>query len=436
MHLDMNSFFATVEQQVNPFLRGKAIGVAGRPGSRSIVAAASIEAKRGGVKTAMSTGEALALNPDLRLVVGNNQRYRAVSRQVIAIALRYTPDVEVFSVDECFLDISFVMREALQRGRNPWQAAANVATAIKAAIRTEVGDYLTCSIGIATNKFLAKLASDLFKPDGLHIVTDNLAAASEVRVPQSGSYRTRLLISQTDALLLQTSPVEFCGLGPRLQRHLARLGIVTTADLRAADPAFLRHIFGVVGQQLYDYAWGCDSRPLRRMTDLPLPKSFSHAITLPVSDYTPMAARSYLSGLAEKVAFRMRQSNMAARQISCFVRFEIHSGWGGHTTLRHPVQDGGTIFATAEAIFNQYRSFRPIRMIGIGLRLVQSTSELTPSLLPDEQRVLRITTALDCINSRFGEGMAVQAHTLLSRGRQSEATHAFGFTTRSALDGI
>jgi len=421
MHLDMNSFFATVEQQANPFLRGRAIGVAGRPGSRSIVAAASIEAKRGGIKTAMGTAEALATDPTLRLVVGNNQRYQAVSRQVIAIALRYTPDVEVFSIDECFLDLTAIV--------NDWQQAANIACGIKAAIRTEIGEYITCSVGVARNKFLAKLASDLFKPDGLHLVADDVSAVV-VQVPTMRASRTRLLISQTDALLLKTPPPEFCGLGPRLARHLARIGIVTTADLRAADVGLLRRILGVVGQQLYDYAWGRDSRPVRCLLDVPLPQSFSHAITLPVTDYTPAAARSYLSGLAEKAAFQMRNRGMAARQVSCFVRFGMHSGWGGHTTLHYPVRDGQMIFTLAETIFSRCRSWQPIRLIGVALRSVQPVSELTAPLLLDDQKTERIINALDLINNRFGAGTAVPARTLLSKGRQSEATHAFGFTSQ------
>lgn len=429
MHLDMNSFFATVEQQANPFLRGKAIGVAGRPGIRSIVAAASIEAKRGGVKTAMGTAEALAADPTLRLVVGNNRRYQAVARQVIAIARRFTPDVEVFSIDECFLDLTAIINDGLRCKADGWQRATNIAGGIKAAIRTEIGEYITCSIGVACNKFLAKLASDLFKPDGLHLVADDLQAARQVQVATGGPRRTRLLISQTDDLLLKTPPIEFCGLGPRLARHLARVGIVTTADLRAAEVGMLRRIFGVVGQQLYDYAWGRDHRPVRSQIDIPPPQSFSHAITLPVTDYAPAVARSYLSGLAEKAAQRMRNRGMAARQICCFVRFGMYSGWGGHTTLQYPVRDSHTIFTIADEIFNRYRSFRPIRLIGVGLRLVQPVSELTAPLLPTEQRVERIIDALDLINNRFGAGTMVPAHVLLAKGRQSEATHAFGFNS-------
>lgn len=432
----MNSFFATVEQQVHPFLRGKAIGVAGRPGTRSIVAAASIEAKRGGIKTAMSTAEALARYPDLRLVVGNTTRYKAVSRQVVSIVLRYTPDVEVFSIDECFADITFAVKDAARRGRNPWQVAADIASAIKRAIRNEIGEYITCSIGIARNKFLAKLASDLFKPDGLHLVTPTVVGSVAVRVAARGPARTRVRVSQQDALLLATPIGEFCGLGPRLQRHLARIGIVTTADLRQADSILLRRIFGVVGQQLYEHAWGHDTRPVRRITDVPPPKSFSHAITLPYSEYRPLAARSYLSGLSEKVAFRMRQSGMMARRISCFVRFDTGGGFGGHRTLRMPIHDGRSVFEQADTIFNAWHTFRPIRLVGVGLSLVQPLSEVPAPLLIEDQQSERVLAALDCINSRFGSGTAVQARTLATRGLQSEATHAFGCTSKSALAAI
>lgn len=422
MHLDMNSFFATVEQQANPFLRGQPIGVSGRPGTRSIVAAASIEAKRAGVKTAMGTAEALAANPNMRLVVGDNRRYQAVSRQMIKILLRHSPDVEVFSVDECFVDLTSAVRWS---GRAGWQTAADIACTIKGQIRREIGDYLSCSIGIAENKFLAKLASDQFKPDGLHLVADVLNFS--VQVPSQGLERTRLLVSQKDELLLGLPPREFCGLGPRLEKHLARLGIVTTKELRQADPALLKRVFGVVGQQLQNYAWGRDERPVQIITTVPPPKSFSHAITLPVGDFLPTIARGYLCEMAEKVGRRLRRAGMAGRRVDFFVRFGMYDGWHGGVTLRRPTTDSQQIYQVAVEQFDRLSCFRPVRQVGVRVSMVQPIAELPLPLLIEDQKRERVIGALDLINDDFGEGVAFLARSLTSKKRQYEATHAFGF---------
>lgn len=415
-HVDMNSFFASVEQQVNPWLRGRAVGVGGRPGSRSIVAAASREAKRAGVVTAMSTAEALATCPDLILVTGDNRRYHAVAREINAAILSVTPDVEVFSVDESFADLTPVAAT--------WTEAAEAALAIKRAIRERVGEYLACSIGLAENRFLAKLGSDTLKPNGLHVITPT--GQEHLAMPLTGASRANLQIEAVDDLLARVELINFCGLGPRLNRHLARLGIRTPFDLRRADVSLLKRLFGMVGRRLWEWSWGVDDRPLVRHFQPPLPQSISRSITLPPSLDRPADGRAYLFDLAEQIGRELRRQNLAARRLFVWVGFTDRRGWGGHRLLSRPIEAGDEIYRQAVSIWRG-AGFKPIRQVGVAVNLLVSAAAQTVSWLPEDQQRLAICQAQDAVSARFGARAIHRAAWLTVKGRQTEAAHAFGF---------
>ena len=193
LHVDQNAFFASVEQQANPALRGRPVAVIGR--GRTVVTTASYEARAFGVKTGMTTWEAKRACPQILLVVGNNAAYTRISTQIKKIFLDYTPQVETFSIDEAFLDVTGSLRL--------FGSPERIARLIKARIRQSFG--LTCSIGIAPNKLLAKLASEMEKPDGLTIIRPEETAG-----------------------VLETLPIEcLCGIGRKTHRQLALLGIRT-----------------------------------------------------------------------------------------------------------------------------------------------------------------------------------------------------------------
>jgi len=218
MHIDMNAFFASVEQQCNPFLRNKPIAVIGT-NRRTVVTTASYEARSFGVKTGMNVWEAKRCCPRLILVPGDNAKYTATCVKLIAIFKRYTPLVELFSIDEAFLDItgSFTL----------FHTAAHIATSIKKRIKDTLG--LRCSIGIAPNKLLAKLASGLRKPDGLVTIKHDEVAS-----------------------LLEDLPVDkLCGIGPSLDRSLAEQGIRTCGQLGRACTDALEKQLGSLGKQLH-----------------------------------------------------------------------------------------------------------------------------------------------------------------------------------------
>jgi len=231
IHLDMDAFYASVEQRDKPELRGRPVAVGGSPEGRGVVAAASYEARKYGVRSAMPSVTAKRRCPELIFVKPRFDAYRAVSQQIRAIFADYTPLVEPLSLDEAYLDVTEDLKGI--------GIATRIAEEIRARIRAETG--LNASAGVSYNKFLAKLASDQNKPDGLCVVT-----------PARGE------------AFVATLPVKrFHGIGPKTAEKMARMGIVTGADLRAQSLAFLAHNFGSAGQYYHDLARGICHRQVR-----------------------------------------------------------------------------------------------------------------------------------------------------------------------------
>ena len=229
IHVDMDAFFASVEQRDNPELRGKPVAVGGSS-KRGVVAAASYEARVFGVKSAMPSSTAVRLCPDLIFVKSRFEAYKAVSRQIREIFARYTDLIQPLSLDEAYLDVT--------EDKQGIGSAVKIAKAIRAAIRDETG--LTASAGVSYNKFIAKLASDQNKPDGLCVI-----------LPEQG------------AAFVAALPVRrFHGVGPRTAEKMAKLGVHTGADLAAKDEAWLGHHFGSWGEYLHKAARGIDDRPV------------------------------------------------------------------------------------------------------------------------------------------------------------------------------
>jgi DNA polymerase IV len=229
LHIDMDAFYASVEQRDDPDLRGRPVVVAWR-GARSVVCAASYEARVFGVRSAMPAVRAERLCPQAVFVPPDFARYKAVSRQVHAIFARYTDLIEPLSLDEAYLDVTDC--------RHTPASATAIAEAIRAAIREETS--LTASAGVAPNKFLAKIASDWRKPDGLFVI------------------RPR----QVEAFLAPLKVGKLPGVGKVMEGKLAALGVATAGDLRALGQAMLEQRFGRWGRRLYELAWGIDEHPV------------------------------------------------------------------------------------------------------------------------------------------------------------------------------
>src|ERR1700731_1240895 len=265
IHIDMDAFYAAVEQRDNPELRGKPIAVGGSR-ERGVVAAASYEAREFGVHSAMPSATAKRKCPDLIFVKPRFDVYKAVSLQIRAIFAVYTPIIEPLSLDEAYLDVTENLKGIV--------SATQIAETIRAKIRTETG--LTASAGVSYNKFLAKLASDHRKPDGLFVITPKKGPAFVENLPVA----------------------KFHGVGPATTAKMNRLGIATGLDLRAQSLPFLQQHFGKSGAYYYWVARGVDERPVRADR---VRKSVGAESTLAVDLTTFETARDALLPLIDKV---------------------------------------------------------------------------------------------------------------------------------------
>lgn len=283
-HIDMDSYFASVEQEYNQKLAGKPVGILKALG-RTCVIAASREAKKFGVKTGTSVWDAKVLCPGITFVPARFDRYFEITKKFIKICGEFSPYLEVFSIDELFLDIT--LTQSLFGG------AKNIARLIKEKIKKEIGVYVTCSIGISYNRLLAKLASGIKKPDGLFEI-----------IPEN-----------RDEILFSAQLTDICGLGPRLERRLIRMGIKNFKNLRRVPQSVLEAEFGPhLSLQLKNFSYGQDSSLLTGIDDLADAKSISRTFTLFQNTKDERKIRQTLRNLCEEVGYKLRKMKMSARQ--------------------------------------------------------------------------------------------------------------------------
>jgi len=441
----MNSYFATVEQQANPRLRGKPVAVLGSKAKRSIIVAASVEAKKFGVKTGTRIEEAPILCPSIIFVHGEPRKYAWVTKKFIEIFESYTDKVEIFSIDEAFLDVTqtaklfFSSRHSepseesritgpgsfvpTQDDSGELAGAIEIAQQIKQRIRDEIGSYITCSVGIASNKFLAKTASDLMKPDGLVVVTSNskfyvIPAKAGIKkddaVGLDSSLRWNddkgIRVLTVDEMLLSLPLSEFCGIGRRIHQRLGALGVHTTADLRQISNIILDKEFGIAtGEKLKRMAYGLDNSPVISWHDRADAKSYSHSRTLNKDVKDVNEIKRHILLLSEKVATHMRKDNMLGLEVGLWLRFKDFSGAGKCMKTAKWTHDGLDIANVADKILTQLDLRLPVRAIGVYIGKVQRETNVTMSLLPEDTLNEKILTAMDSVNGRYGENVVTRA---------------------------
>jgi DNA polymerase-4 len=372
VHVDMDEFFAAVEKLDRPELRGKCLLIGGAATGRGVVSTASYEARKYGCHSAMPMAQAMRLCPQALVLPVRGRRYRELSDRVFAVLERFSPLIEPLSIDEAFLDLTGTERLFGQ--------PADAARAIKVAIREGTG--LTCSVGAAPNKFLAKLASDLEKPDGLTVITpDNLHD------------------------VLDPLPIgKLWGLGPAAERRFHRLGVRTVGELRRMDDEFVRRVFGSAGEHFQRLANGLDERVV---TPDSRAKSVGQEQTFALDIDQPDELRRVLLQQTEQVGRRLRRHRLAARTVTLKLRH------GDFTTLtRSETLDAATdvnheLWAAAGAIFDNWvkREFHPLRLLGM------TASQLVPAgggqldlfASPDRDRQRKLDAAMDAIVDRFGD---------------------------------
>jgi DNA polymerase-4 len=376
LHVDMDAFFAAVEVLDQPELAGKPVLVGGA-GPRGVVAAASYEARKYGCHSAQPMAVALRNCPHAVIVKGRYWRYREISQQVFAIFERYTPQVQPLSIDEAFLDVT---------ASQPLHGAAEV---IAAKIRGDVlrETRLTCSVGVAPNKFLAKLASDLDKPDGLTIVRPD----------------------RVDTLLPPLPVTKIYGIGPSTARRLAGLGIKTIGDLRkVAMPVLERRVGADEAAHYRRLAFGVDDRPVESDREA---KSIGQEQTFGTNLAEPQAVRDVMLEQAEEVAARVRRHALVARSVTVKIRFGDFQTITRRTTLPQPTDETNLIWAAARDLFDAWaaKSFAPVRLIGVTAAQLAPAAEAASQLElfpdPQQQKRKQLDRTLDAINAKFGKNV-------------------------------
>ncbi|MHA6332893.1 DNA polymerase IV [Qipengyuania sp. CAU 1752] len=356
IHVDMDAFFASVEQRDNPELRGKPVAVGGSSG-RGVVAAASYEARTFGVKSAMPSVTAKRLCPDLIFVKSRFDAYREASGAIRAIFNDYTPQVEPLSLDEAYLDVTDDLRGL--------GSATATAQAIRKRIRAET--QLTASAGVSYNKFLAKLASDQNKPDGMCIIRPGEGAA-----------------------FVQSLPIRrFHGVGPKGAEKMARLGIETGADLAIRDLQWLRQNFGSFGDYLFRAARGIDLRPVRSNR---IRKSVGGERTFHQDQHEPDELRETLERIIEIVWERIERAKARGRTVTLKLKYNDFRIATRAQSLPHPV-DGRDAFAAIarELLEAQLPLALPIRLMGLTLSNLEHGPEVAER---EAERTLRKTGQL------------------------------------------
>ena len=374
IHADLDAYYASVEVLDDPSLRGLPVIVGGRPDDRGVVSAASYEARRFGVHSAMPLRTAARLCPQGVFLPGRFERYAAVSLQVMRIFDTFTPLVEPISLDEAFLDVTGA----------PAGDGRTIGQAIKDRVHADVG--LVVSVGVATNKLVAKVASDLRKPDALVVVEPGDEAAFLAPLPVSRLW----------------------GVGPRVRQALADYGVTTIGQLAATPEATLRRRFGRHGVELGLRARGIDPSPV-----VPghAPKSIGHEHTFNVD----VAERSGLDGtllwLAESVAGRLRRHHMAAGGVQLKLRYEGFETLTRQASLPHPTTDAQVLLDVIHGLLDRtLQPGRAVRLIGITAKSLVDAQQLT--LFDDGQRVQRLAEATDAVREKFGERAITRARLL------------------------
>ena len=382
LHIDMDAFYASVEEQDRPELKGKPL-IVGGTGGRGVVAAASYAVRRFGVRSAMPLREALRRCPEAVVVHPRMARYKEISDQVFAIFREFTPVVEGLSLDEAFLDVT----ASQQLLGSPEKIGAD----IRRRIAAQTG--LTASVGIAPNKLLAKIASDLNKPDGMCRID-----AANMRE------------------ILDPLPIhKLFGVGQKTLPTVLAAGISTFGDARTAGEAVLWRAFGKHGKAMRDRAAGLDDRPVEPSRE---EKSISAEETFDTDIRAPARLSAQLKALADRTASRLRAHRLLAGRVSVKIRRSDFTTYTRQRALEPPTQDTAVISAAAQALLDDWLATQPhaaIRLLGVGAGDLQEM--LQPDLFLGEHPNVgsRLDSAVDGIRDRFGQGLLTRA-SLLPKG--------------------
>jgi DNA polymerase IV len=382
LHVDMDAFFASVEVRRRPELRGRPV-VVGGTGPRGVVSSASYEARRYGIRSAMPTARARAVCPRAIFLPPDFAEYMAASRAVMGIFRDFTPLVEPLSLDEAFLDVG--------GARRLFGRPAAIASEIRRRVAEQEG--LTCSVGVAPTKFVAKLGSTRAKPDGRLVIPAGLVLDFLHPLPVAALW----------------------GVGERAAQALARLGLATVGDLAHAPAGMVRAAVGeAAAVQLQELAWGRDPRPVAPEQ---VDKSVGAEVTFDADIADPQVVRRALLALADKVAVRLRRSGQVGRTVSIKVRFADFRTINRSRTFGSGTDVAREIFDVAWALYDGLRPGERIRLVGVRVEGLAGalTAPRQPTLDAPERGWREAEAASDAAAARFGPNI-VRPASLLGGG--------------------
>lgn len=378
LHVDMDAFFASVELLDHPELVGKPV-IVGHRSARSIVTAATYEARKFGVNSALPMGIALRRCPQAIVLEPHFERYQHFSLRVMSIFDDISPKVERLGIDEAFLDVA--------GARNVFGTPIQVAQLIRQRVRQETG--LNCSVGAAATKFVAKLASGLCKPDGLLVVPADRAVA-----------------------LLHPLPIsKLWGVGAKTEEILRGRGYNTIGDLAAASVSELRPVIGEAGaERLHELAWGIDPRTVQARAD---EKSVGHEITFETDVTDAQVIRRELLRMSNMVAVRLRTGGFVARTVVLKLRFSDFTTITRSRTIAEPTNLGRTIYEEVGQIYEAMgRQEAAIRLVGVRAEQLQDAATAPQGLWDESEAWREAEDVMDAASARFGKGAVRQARLI------------------------
>ncbi|MFZ5900917.1 DNA polymerase IV [Desulforudis sp. 1031] len=368
MHVDMDAFFASVEQRDHPELRGRPVAVAGPADQRGVVCAASYEARKFGVRSAMPTAAAIHLCPRLIVVPPDHRRYARVSEEVMALFCRLTPLVEPLSLDEAFLDLTGTVKSRLQ--------AVELGRRVQDEVRSAV--QLTCSVGLGPNKLIAKIASDFRKPAGLTVVEQN----------------------EVLDFLAPLGVRSLWGVGEKTARRLNEMGIMSVAQLREMSLERLEKLFGVYGHQLYAQARGRDDRAVQPVRKI---QSIGREVTFPRDIGDGEILKGEIAVLAQDVARALRSKGYLAAHLTLKIKFYNFKLITRGKRLAEPTCLAGELASVTVALLNQSWTGTPVRLIGISCGKLIPVDRVQLSLFTGErERKMRLAKVGDDVTRKTG----------------------------------
>ena len=396
LHIDLNSCFATVEQQARPLLRGRPLGVTNRLTKNACVVAASYEAKALGVKVGMSFSEAKLLAPDLIMVETDPPKYHYVYKKLIGIMRSYSPNIGMKSIDEGIIDFHGTRQNINQR------PLSVIGHEIKQRLRDEVGDWMKCNVGIAPNRFLAKTAASLHKPDGLDIITHKNLRST----------------------LADMELTDLSGIAERNQARLNAAGIYTPLQfLDARSDILARKVFkSICGEDWHKRLRGWEVDDVEYST-----KTVGRQFVMDDYNASEEKVRNRLAHLCESTGLKLRHKGFCARGISLYIQYKSGDAWHSRKAFKSAFFTSSEIYRRATLLFNQHPRLDNVVMLSVSCYLLEPSTANQMSILDDVNKQVRLTEAIDELNQLYGNYTVTFANSL-GANREIKQKIPFGST--------